>query len=68
MKAYKCIVEFDNGARVKTETLIVFTDDSQKVNSIVVDMLCKHNDDFVSKIESHEIDVKCGDAFVLASE
>lgn len=64
LDVYKWTAEFDNGARVETKEGIAFATDPGNVELIVVNILCKHNDDSVGDIKIEKLDISNGDAFV----
>lgn len=68
VNVYKWYAEFDNGATIENKTGIVFANDVRDVGFIVNNILCKHNDDFVSSLKIERIDILSGDAFVITDE
>ena len=65
LNAYKWYAEFDNGVSVKDKTGIAFAIDASEVESIVENLLCEHNDDFVSSLRIEKITIVSGDGFVI---
>lgn len=65
MKAFKCTVDFDNGAKVEKVTMIVFADNPFLVSKICEEKLCKHYDESVTSATMEEIQINDGDAFII---
>ena len=53
-RAYRCIVEFDNGYIITNKILIVFTNNPDNIEDICWNLLCKYNEDSI-KILSAEL-------------
>ena len=56
-KAYRCIVEFDNGYRITNKSLIVFTNNPDNIKDICWNILCKHNDDSIKVLSTESVEL-----------
>ena len=60
IKCYKCKLELDTGVRYDKITCIVFSDDVEKVPSIIHKEFEKYSDELVTSINIEAIDPKDG--------
>lgn len=64
-KAYKCVVEFDNGCRITNKILIVFTDNTDNIEDICWNLLYKHNEDSIKVLSTEPLYLTNNSGFVM---
>jgi hypothetical protein len=67
-KAYKCYVEFDNGAKVEDKVVIVFANSEDDVSPTINKILCKYNDDYARILKIEKIEISIGDGFEIVNK
>ena len=65
INAYKCYVEFDNGAIITDKVVIVFAENDTSVPSVVNTILCKHNDDSILSLNVKKVDIELNEGFEI---
>ena len=68
INAYKCYVEFDNGAMVTDKVVIVFAENDTSVPSVVDTILCKHNDDSILSLKVKKVNIELNEGFEIVDE
>lgn len=64
-KAYRCIVEFDNGYRITNKILIVITDNPDNIKDICWNLLCEHNEDSIKVLSTEPLYLMNNSGFVI---
>lgn len=64
-KAYKCIVEFDNGCRITNKILIVLTNNPDNIEDICWNILYEHNEDSIKVLSTEPLYLMNNSGFIV---